>query len=324
MMDIPKVFTSKDSRKPGLMQCTSHVLMIRPVNFGYNEQTGKDNAFQHKNRDLSSTDIKSKAVAEFDMIVGILRKAGVQVTIFDDTPHPAKPDAVFPNNWITFHQDDSIITYPMYAPIRRMERRRDIVDYFLSKNAQASYTDLGDYETVGVFLEGTGSMVLDRVNRIAYACESHRTHLGFFERYCEHMGWEPLPFKASDRNDTAIYHTNVMMAIGQEWAVICEEALEIPKERSKVLEKLDSTGHKIISISYVQMMNFAGNILQVNNSEEVPYIILSQRAYESLDANQLKILEQFGELLIIPLNYIETFGGGGVRCMMAEVFGNYS
>jgi len=324
MMDNPNVFTSKDVRKSDHKQCTSHVFMIRPVNFGYNEQTGKDNAFQHENKDLSSSDIKSKAIAEFDIFVGLLRRAGIQVTVFDDTPDPAKPDAVFPNNWITFHQDDSIITYPMYAPVRRLERRRDIVDHFLSKNTQASYTDLGDYELVGVFLEGTGSMVLDRVNRIAYACESHRTHLGFFERYCEHMGWEPLPFKASDRNDAAIYHTNVMMAIGQEWAVICEEAMEIPSERNKVLEKLESTGHKIIPISYVQMMNFAGNILQVNSSKGASYIILSQRAYESLDANQTNALGQFGELLVIPLNFIETFGGGGVRCMMAEVFGNYS
>lgn len=304
-------------------QCTSHICMVRPANFGYNDQTGNDNAFQHENKDRPAEEIKIKAVEEFDEFVSILQGKGIEVTVFNDTIAPNKPDAVFPNNWLTFHSDNTIITYPMFAPVRRAERRRDIIEYFLSRNERAEHIDLSEYEKVGVFLEGTGSMVLDRVHRIAYACKSNRTHDSFFERYSKFFGWEPIIFSATDRNDTDIYHTNVMMALGEGWAVICEEALEDPKDRNLIMDKLYSTGYQVIPITYVQMMNFAGNILQVNSRQGMPYIVLSQRAYESLDEEQLNLLNQFGEYLIIPINFIETYGGGGVRCMMAEVFGDY-
>jgi len=306
-----------------LKQTTSHICMVRPANFGYNEQTGEDNAFQHKNIKRSGKEIREGAVKEFDVFVDILTRAGVNVTVFEDTSTPIKPDAVFPNNWITFHPDHTIITYPMYAPVRRLERRKDIVDYFLKRNAQTQHIELSDYETVDVFLEGTGSMVLDRVNKVLYACESHRTHAGFLERYAEYFGWRPIIFKASDTTQTPIYHTNVMMAIGNSWVVICDEVIDEKTDRKIVLETLRSYQHEMVSITYEQLMAFAGNILQVNSIDGTPYIVLSQRAYESLHQKQIHTLERYGALLVIPLDFIETYGGGGVRCMMAEVFGDY-
>ena len=302
------------------VQTTSHLMMIRPVRFGFNEQTAGSNAFQQRDSAHTSTEIQALALAEFEAFVARLREAGVVVTVFDDTPVPHTPDSIFPNNWISFHHDGKIVLYPMYAPNRRAERRLDIVDHFARLYPEPKVIDLSHYEAEERYLESTGSMAMDRVHQRVYACISPRTDPGLFAWFCQEMACEGMLFHAVDEAGQAIYHTNVMMALGAEYAVVCMEAIRDGEEQRRLRQALEETGHEIIPISYAQMHAFAGNMLEVYNQDGQPLTVMSQRAYASLEAWQLDKLRGYGGIVVGPLDVIETYGGGSVRCMMAEVF----
>ena len=301
-------------------QTTSHLLMVRPAAFGFNEQTAESNAFQQEATKLSAREIQTRAQDEFDAFVAILQQKGITVTVFEDQPEPHTPDALFPNNWISFHEDGKIILYPIMAPNRRLERRWDIVEHFSRLSPQADVTDFSLYENMNQFLEGTGSMILDRVNQRVYACVSPRTDPDLFDRFCEQMDCQGIIFHAQDEHGLDIYHTNVMMALGHDLAVVCLDSIQNPLERQQLAQSLTETGHTILDINLAQVGQFAGNMLQIHNQAGESLWVLSQRAYDSLDVTQLNLLAKSGEPLPIPIDVIETYGGGGVRCMMAEVF----
>lgn len=295
---------------------SQHVLMIRPVRFGYNEQTAVNNAFQSQDGSLSSAEIQEKARTEFDTFAAILRAVGVQVTVIDDTTEPHTPDSIFPNNWISFHPD-RIGLYPMFAPNRRAERRMDIVEQFGKGRQVVDYTA---FEAQNVFLEGTGSMILDREHRVAYACLSPRTDKALFERFCADFGFQAVSFTSLDEHEKPVYHTNVMMAIGTKVAVVCLESIADRDERELVRQSLEKTGHHIVAISHAQMNQFAGNMLAVNNASGQEFMVMSKRAHDSLSNAQRAAIEAHCTLLVIPIDVIETYGGGSVRCMLAEVY----
>lgn len=301
-------------------QITDTIMMVRPSHFGYNEQTAADNAFQRKDDRLRPEEVQSRAAEEFDQMVSNLRDHGVRVLVFSDSDQPLKPDAVFPNNWISFHQGGTLITYPMFSTFRRQERRDDIIRQIESKYHISDHWRLEGHEVEDRFLEGTGSMVLDRPNRIAYACTSVRTDLEILEEFCRKMGYEHLAFRAVDRQGQEIYHTNVMMALGDRFVVICMESVEAEDKRQTLREKFAATGKEIIEITIDQMYAFAGNMLQVRNRKGDAFLVMSTQAYQSLRPEQIHQIEQFSTILHSPLDTIETFGGGSARCMMAEVF----
>jgi len=298
-------------------QSTSHILMIRPVNFGFNEETAASNAFQNRNADKNR--VNERAQREFDGMVNTLRENGVDVTIIEDTPEPYTPDSIFPNNWVSFHTDGGIFLYPMQAENRRLERREDIIaqleDHFKVKHI----IDLSRFELENKFLEGTGSMVLDRENKIAYACISPRTDREVLNLFCEQAGYTSISFDAVDEHGKAIYHTNVLMCIGSKFAVICLDSIPTPAEKITVIESLKSAQKEIIDISFAQMNQFAGNMLEVKNNKGETLIVMSQNAFNALDQPQKNTLEKFGKLVYTDINTIETNGGGSARCMMAEV-----
>ena len=298
-------------------QSTSHILMIRPVNFGFNEETAASNAFQNKHADKNG--VQEKALAEFDAMVEILRQNKVDVTVIDDTPQPYTPDSIFPNNWVSFHADGSIFLYPMQAENRRLERREDIINQLEDSFAVKHIIDLSRYEHEDKFLEGTGSMVLDRENKIAYACLSPRTNRDVLAQFCEQMDYTAICFDAVDEHSKAIYHTNVLMCIGSKFAVICLDSIPNPHEKVVVTESLKTTHKEIIEISFAQMNQFAGNMLEVINSEGESLIVMSQNAYQALNDEQKEKLRQYGKLVYTDINTIEENGGGSARCMMAEV-----
>ncbi|MEK7258021.1 MAG: arginine deiminase-related protein, partial [Bacteroidota bacterium] len=230
-------------------QTTSHILMVRPSNFGFNEETAASNAFQVNDATRSAALIAAQAVREFDAFVEKLRSAGVDVIVANDTDQPVKPDAVFPNNWVTFHQDGSIVTYPMFAPTRRMERREDIIQDIQKRFRAERKIQLEEFETVDEFLEGTGSMIIDRQNHLVYACLSPRTTANLLTRFCKLMRYEPVAFHAVDGSGQEIYHTNVMMALGETFVVICMETVRREREANLLRQKFAETGKEIIEIS---------------------------------------------------------------------------
>lgn len=305
-----------------MQQITSEILMVRPARFGSNPETLENNAFQSREEILDNATLSARAVEEFDNMVSVLRSHGVHVVIAEDTPIPSKPDAVFPNNWISFHEDGSVITYPMFAPSRRMERREDIIDQigerYMIKNRYSF--EFYEHEVPTAFLEGTGSMVFDRSAKVVYACLSPRTDALLIDKFCLLTGMESCIFKARDENNIDIYHTNVMMAIGVDFAVVCLDAIVEPNSRNEVTLLLKKSGKDIIPISLKQMGQFAGNMLEVKNTLGKRYLCMSQTAYNSLDENQKQQLSAKTSLLPIPIPNIEKFGGGSVRCMMAEIF----
>ncbi|BAU54727.1 citrulline utilization hydrolase CtlX [Mucilaginibacter gotjawali] len=298
-------------------QSTSHILMIRPVNFGFNEETAGSNAFQKRNTDKNSAN--EQAQWEFDGMVNILRENGVDVTVVDDTPDPYTPDSIFPNNWISFHHDGDIFLYPMQAENRRLERREDIIAQLEDVFEVKHITDLSGFEQESKFLEGTGSMVLDRVSKIAYACISPRTDREVLALFCEQAGYKEVSFHAYDEYHMAIYHTNVLMCIGSGFAVICLDSITDSDEKNAVTSILKLTHKEIISISFEQMNQFAGNMLEVKNKDGETLIVMSQNAFNALDDEQKGALEKYGKLVYADINTIETNGGGSARCMMAEV-----
>jgi hypothetical protein len=301
-------------------QITSHLLMVRPAQFGFNEETASSNAFQRNDGALTPTQIRRKAIAEFDNFVHLLRASGVQITVAEDTDYPIKTDAIFPNNWVTFHEDGTVITYPMFSPMRRLERREDILEslekFFLIERR----IHLEEKESGEKFLEGTGSMILDRTNRIVYACVSPRTEVHLLDEFCEIVGFEKVAFTALDGNGKQIYHTNVMMALGETFVVICLETIQNPQERALLVQKFQETQKEVVEITLEQMMSFAGNMLQIKTRSGEPILVMSEQAYNSLEPTQIRRLNQHTNLLYAPLYTIEKYGGGSARCMMAEVF----
>lgn len=298
-------------------QSTHSIFMVRPAAFGYNPQTALTNSFQSELA-LASEEIQRVALAEFDAMVELLRAKGVEVHVFHDTPIPPKPDAVFPNNWISLHADGKLILYPMCTVNRRWERRAEIIEEFKRKFPIQEVIDLSHYESENRFLEGTGSIIFDHVYRVAYACLSPRTDQELFEAVCKLLNYEPIYFHSVNEKGQAIYHTNVMMAMGDEYVVICLESIRDKQERAYVEEKLTRTNHLIISILLEQVNHFAGNMLQLQTTSGNKILVMSQRAYQSLSQLQIDQLSKYAELVPIAIPTIETIGGGSVRCMMGE------
>lgn len=299
---------------------THKILMIRPSHFGFNSETAESNAFQQSNDQMDPDEVAHAAVREFDHMVHLLRTAGIDIEVIEDTVSPVKPDAIFPNNWISFHDNGMIVTYPMQAPVRRQEVREDLVDRAIHDWGFHDRWALDRQFPDGPFLEGTGSMILDRENRIVYACLSPRTERSVLEEWSKKMNFQPISFLATDAAGQQIYHTNVMMALGDGYAVICLDSIQDQEERSVVIQSLKATGKEIVDISLDQMNRFAGNMLQVVNQEGKPILVLSEQAFQSLDQDQVSRLSAKATLLPVPLWTIERIGGGSARCMMAEVF----
>jgi hypothetical protein len=298
-------------------QTTSHLLMIRPVAFDFNAETAVNNAFQQAG---SNQDAQIKAEKEFDDFVHKLQAAGIDVTVIQDTNEPRTPDSIFPNNWISFHEDGSIILYPMFAVNRRAERKPHVTEALKTKFIIKTTIDLTSFEKENLFLEGTGSMVLDRVNKISYACISPRTDLSVLNEWCRQTNYIPCSFRSVDQNGGEIYHTNVMMCVADQYVVICMDSIPDTEERNKVIRQITKSEKEIISISLDQMNQFAGNMLQVENKEGKKYLVMSSRAYHSLTPEQIGKITTYNEILHSNLHTIETNGGGSARCMMAEIF----
>ena len=301
-------------------QLASTVMMIRPARFESNPLTAASNRFQGRS---SSSPEEQHAIAlrEFDGLAAALREAGIEVIVVDDTVEPHTPDAIFPNNWISMHADGRVVLYPMEAENRRTERRHDIIDY-LDKHARRQVTDVVDlsaHEDAGHFLEGTGSMVLDRANRVAYACVSSRTHLDPLGEFAQRMGYDVVAFDAVDSGGVPIYHTNVLMNVGEQLAVICAEAIPRDEQRNAVLTRLRETGHDILELSYAQLDAFAGNMLELRNNNGERVLAMSQQAYDSLNEKQRATLAANARIVKAPIDNIESSAGGSVRCMLAEV-----
>ena len=302
------------------LQTTNHILMVRPANFGFNEETAESNAFQTKDTSKTNSQVRAEAVAEFDAFVAQLRGVGVNVIVAEDSVTPVKTDAVFPNNWVSFHADGTVITYPMYAPVRRLERQESILQLIENQFIVNNRVHLETAEAEHLFLEGTGSMIFDRPNKIVYACLSPRTNVEVLDRFCETVGFDKVVFTSTDGDGKEIYHTNVMMALGETFCVICLETIADKSERDLIVQTLEETHKEIIEISLAQMMKFAGNMLQVRNADGELYLVMSKQSYDSLTESQISQIQEHTNILSIPINTIETYGGGSVRCMMAEVF----
>lgn len=301
-------------------QTTDTVVMIRPVRFAANAQTAGSNAFQKQA--ATEQQAQAAALAEFEALAGALRGAGVNVLVYDDTAEPHTPDAIFPNNWFSTHSDGTVVLYPMQAENRRFERRMDVIEALRDGERRqiTRLIDLSGFEAKAQFLEGTGSLVLDRVNRIAYACYSPRTDADLLQDWGEELGYEVLGFHAADGAGHAIYHTNVLMCMGDAFAVICGASIPDNAERQKVFARLTATQHEIVDISLAQMGAFAGNMLLVKNTKGQNVLAMSRRAHEALTADQITVLEKHAMLVSSPIPTIEDAAGGSVRCMLAEVF----
>lgn len=300
-------------------QSASKVLMVKPANFGYNNETASSNAFQ-QNISISNDSLQSLALQEFHHVVKTLQAKGIETIILEDSKTPIKPDAIFPNNWVSFHSDGRVILYPMAAPNRRLERRQDFIPNLYKQYTVKEVIDWSIYETDNQFLEGTGSIVFDHNNQIAFACASPRTNGELLTRLSEKLEYKPVLFHAIDEKKTPIYHTNVMMSIGSEFAVVCLESIADENEKTSIIDYLKNGNKEIIDISLAQMKNFAGNILELKGTQTKPLIVLSQRAFNAFSSQQKEQLTKFGELVVVSIPTIETVGGGGVRCMLTEMF----
>lgn len=307
-----------------MQQTTNTILMIRPINFRRNEQTAVNNFYQKESDDVLPETENAKAQKEFDAFVEKLRQVGVHVLVINDTEEFDTPDSIFPNNWISFHENGTVALYPMFAENRRKERREDVLDKleeqgFLIENI----VDYTSAEAANVFLEGTGSLLLDRVNRIAYCALSARADEELFIEFCEDFEYTPVVFTAYQTVDgkrKPIYHTNVMMCLAETFAVVCLDAIDNKSERKNLIKHLQESGKEIIRITEAQVNNFAGNMLQVKGNNHKPYLILSQAAYNSLTTGQRNVIQKHCDMLSSSLDTIEACGGGSARCMMAEVF----
>ena len=303
-------------------QVTSQLLMVRPANFSSNTETLETNKFQSGlNINDSQESIQSLAIEEFDNMVNLLRDHQITIFDLDDIKELNNTDALFPNNWVTFHQDNTAVIYPMMAKSRRKEKRNDILKYleeFESFRIE-KVIDLSYLEKDGFFLEGTGSMVLDRINKIVFACESSRTSINALEVFCKKLNYSSVVFEAVN-DDLPIYHTNVMMSLGQETAFICSESIKDQKDIKHIHKLFGISKRKIIELSIAQMIQFAGNVLEVENTKGQSHLIMSEKAYQSLEAPQIQSISKSSKIISIPLDTIEKYGGGSARCMIAEIF----
>ena len=307
-----------------MKQITNSILMIRPVAFRMNEQTAVNNYYQKVLDGLLPATVNAKAQQEFDAFVEKLTAVGVDVTVVDDTLNPDTPDSIFPNNWISFHENGDVALYPMFAENRRHERREEILDLLEEKGFVIhNIIDYTSAEEDGFFLEGTGSLLLDRANAKAYCALSPRADEELFIEFCEDFDYAPVIFEAFQTVDSErklIYHTNVMMCLGETFAVICSDCIDDKKERKMVLDNLKENGKEIILITEAQMNNFAGNMLEVRGANDKRYLVMSAAAHQSLTPKQMEQLEKHAEILSSSLDTIEACGGGSARCMMAEIF----
>lgn len=301
------------------MQAAKNILLVRPANFIFNAETAHSNAFQQMLTD-SEDSIQKNVLAEFDAFAKKIASKGVGVTVMDDTEYPQKPDAIFPNNWVSFHADGRVILYPMCASNRRQERRLDIINSLKEKFIIKEIIDLSKYEADNIFLEGTGSIIFDHAHQMAYACLSPRTHKELFMEVCKLLQYQPIYFTSIDKNGQAIYHTNVMLCIGSRFCVICLESIADLQERATVCAALEKTGHPIIDISFEQTNHFAGNMLELATGQQKNILALSQSAFNCLSVEQKNELEKQVDLVPLPIKTIETIGGGSARCMIAEIF----
>ncbi len=297
------------------MQTTSKVFMVKPIRFGYNNQTAENNAFQKKGFEK---DAQINALREFMAYVSLLKANGIQVAVAEDTEFPYTPDSIFPNNWFTTHSDGTLVLYPMFAQNRRNERKSEFLDIIRKNFEVKRVVDLTHWEDEGLFLEGTGSMILDRCNKIVYACRSPRTCDKVLNDFCKQLGYTSVVFDAADKDGNEIYHTNVMMCLGTKYAVICLDAIE-KSYRDVVVESLNKTDKTIIDISFDQMNNFAGNMLEVHNNLNKSFLVMSGTARKSLTQEQTRVLSSYSRLLSPQLDFIEINGGGSARCMLAEL-----
>ena len=307
-----------------MKQTTNSIVMIRPVAFRMNEQTAVNNYYQKVLDGLLPATVNAKAQQEFDTFVEKLRAVGVDVTVVDDMLNPDTPDSIFPNNWISFHENGDVAMYPMFAENRRAERREEILDILEEKgfiiNNIVDYTSA---EEDGFFLEGTGSLLLDRENSKAYCALSPRADEELFIEFCEDFDYAPVIFEAFQTvggERKLIYHTNVMMCLGETFAVICAESIDDKKERKMVLDNLKENNKEVILITEAQVNSFAGNMLEVRGTNDKRYLVMSAAAHQCLTAKQIEQLEKHAEILSSSLDTIEACGGGSARCMMAEIF----
>lgn len=307
-----------------MQQTTNTILMIRPIGFRMNEQTAVNNYYQKVIDNLLPETVNAKAQQEFDAYVEKLRGVGINVVVVDDTKEFDTPDSIFPNNWVSFHENGTVGLYPMFAENRRLERREDVLEALESQGFKIeNIVDYTSAEAEDVFLEGTGSLLLDRKNRKAYCALSPRADEGLFIEFCEDFEYTPVVFTANQTVNgerKAIYHTNVMMCLAETFAVICIDCIDDKKERKQVVKHLTEDGKEVIRITEDQVNNFAGNMLQVKGANDELFLIMSQAAYDSLSKAQISIIEKHCKILSSSLDTIEACGGGSARCMMAEVF----
>ena len=301
-------------------QTSASVLMVRPANFGFNVQTAASNAFQNAEAGGINTPTSAAVLREFDALADALQNAGVQVIVGLDTAQPIKPDAVFPNNWVSFHADGTVVLYPMEAPNRRLERREDLIAQVAreGKFRIRRTIDLTPHEAQQKFLEGTGSLVLDRQGRLAYACSSSRTQLDALADFAHALDYRIVSFDALGADGTPVYHTNVVMSVGKTFAVLCADSIAAPDSRASVIALLRDSGHELVEISMQQMQCFAGNLLELD-SRNGPVIAISALAWEHLNPAQRRVLEARGSIVSARIPTIERIGGGSVRCMLAEI-----
>lgn len=291
--------------------------MVRPARFAFNEETAQNNCFQQPSGSVS---VANKALDEFDAFVGLLRANDVDLTIIQDSPEPWTPDSIFPNNWFSSHITGELVLYPMFAMNRRKERKREVLDLLRRTMNHRKVVDLTAWEAEDEFLEGTGSMVLDRDRQLAYCCRSARTSEKVLAAFCSRMNFDAIRFDAVDAEGNAVYHTNVMMAVGTQLAVICLEAIRNVEERRKVESRLILSGKIVVEITLDQMNRFAGNMLEIKNRSGHPLMVMSASARNALAPDQERLISTFTRIVSTDLQTIETIGGGSARCMLAEIF----
>ena len=301
------------------MQTTDTVLMIEPVAFGFNEQTAVNNYFQVQ----QEGNVQEEALKEFNDFVEKLRAKDINVITIKDTLEPKTPDSIFPNNWVSFHADGKVVLYPMFAENRRLERRDDIINQIKEQFEVTEVIDYSGAEKDNLFLEGTGSMIFDHDNKLAYGSVSLRLDEGLFRKFCSDFGFQPVVFhsyQTAGEERLPIYHTNVMMCVADQFVVICLDCIDDESERNNVIETIKNSGKELIEISEDQMQNFAGNMLQVQNKSGEKFLVMSESAYKSLNRDQVSAIEKYCEIIYSDLEVIETNGGGSARCMLAEIF----
>lgn len=305
-----------------MRQRTSHIMMVRPASFGYNEQTAKSNAFQNSVDDLEveEDEVQQLAIKEFDAYAAALKQYGVTVNIIQDSKEPKKPDAIFPNNWISFHKNGAAVLYPVYSKNRQWERRRSILDLIGKGYQLTNELDLSHYEEDDKFLEGTGSMIFDRERDIVYACKSIRTDEDTLKDFCKKLDCKMIFFDSVDQDGFPIYHTNVMMGLATDYVIICLESIRDETQRNLLLKTFKETNKELIDISYEQVQQFCGNVIELADDQGKSLLVMSDRAREGFTPAQKEIIERYSTIVSSPISTIEDIGGGGARCMVAEIF----